>query len=83
MKNPFYEMSVKIHEYFERKKTSRLPKAGLTGARAGIAARRRTTLTKHVFIWAMLIIPITSWLVFWLYANFKMILMAFQTPQGE
>ena len=83
MKNPFYELSVKIHEYFARKKTSCLPKAGLTDARAGIAARRRTTLKKHVFIWTMLIIPIASWLVFWLFTNFKMILMAFQTPQGE
>lgn len=53
-----------------------------TPLKAGIAARRRTLIKKHVFICTMLGIPIISWLVFWFYTNLSMILMAFQTPKG-
>lgn len=45
--------------------------------------RKKIDVPKTVFIVSMLAIPIISWLVFWLYGNFNMILMAFQTPTGE
>ena len=38
--------------------------------------------SKTVFIVSMLIIPIISWLVFWLYVNIDMILLAFKDPNG-
>lgn len=45
--------------------------------------RKKTEWSRIVFIVSMLAIPIISWLIFWLYGNFNMILMAFQTPTGE
>ena len=45
--------------------------------------RKKHDWSKTVFIVSMLAIPVVSWLVFWLYGNFNMILMAFQTPTGE
>lgn len=45
--------------------------------------RKKTEWSRIEFIVSMLAIPIISWLVFWLYGNFNMILMAFQTPTGE
>lgn len=60
--------------YFEEKKGR-----SFFGRKAFRGARRGQT----VFIVAMLAVPVGSWLVFWLYANFDMILMAFQTPDGD
>lgn len=82
MKNPFYELSVKIHERFAAKKRARGRDTVVLDNFAA-KSRRRGLIRKHVFIWSMLGIPIASWLVFWLYTNFNMILMAFQTPQGD
>lgn len=45
--------------------------------------RKKIERSRIVFIVSMLAIPIISWLIFWLYGNFNMILMAFQTPTGE
>ena len=45
--------------------------------------RKKIEWSRIVFIVSMLAIPIISWLIFWLYGNFNMILMAFQTPTGE
>lgn len=45
--------------------------------------RKKTEWSRIEFIVSMLAIPIISWLIFWLYGNFNMILMAFQTPTGE
>ncbi len=45
--------------------------------------QKKKNRSQTIFIVSMLIIPICSWLVFWLYANLDMILMAFQTPSGE
>ena len=83
MKNPFYDLRVKIHESAERRRANRPPKAELPIGKARVIARQCTVMKKHLFIWTMLIIPILSWLVFWFYTNFNMILMAFQTPQGD
>lgn len=44
--------------------------------------RRKTLLKKHIFIWTMLAGPIACWLIFYLYTNIDMVVMAFQTPQG-
>lgn len=45
--------------------------------------RKKIEWSRTIFIISMLAIPIVSWLIFWLYGNFNMILMAFQTPTGE
>lgn len=45
--------------------------------------RKKIEWSRTIFIVSMLAIPIVSWLIFWLYGNFNMILMAFQTPTGE
>jgi len=45
--------------------------------------RKKTEWSRIVFIVSMLAIPVVSWLIFWLYGNLNMILMAFQTPTGE
>ena len=45
--------------------------------------RKKIEWSRIVVIVSMLAIPIISWLIFWLYGNFNMILMAFQTPTGE
>ena len=82
MIRPLYELRVKIHEAWAKQKRNAPPKPELPAAEANIVARRRTLAKKHLFIWTMLIIPIASWLVFWLYTNLSMILMAFQTPNG-
>ena len=44
---------------------------------------KRRDIGRTVFIVSMLAIPIVSWLVFWLYTNSSMIIMAFQSPMGE
>lgn len=38
---------------------------------------------KHIFIIALLIIPIVHWLIFWFYINVQTIMLAFQNKQGE
>ncbi len=43
-------------------------------------AKRETVFKRRVFIWSFLALPILSFLVFYLYANFNSILMAFQRP---
>ena len=45
--------------------------------------QRKKNRSQTIFIVCMLGVPIVSWLVFWLYTNFDMILMAFQTPDKE
>ena len=50
---------------------------------SGRRKKKRHDVGKAVFIVSMLAIPIISWLVFWLYTNSSMIVMAFQTAQGE
>ena len=44
----------------------------------------KNTLRQKIFLVSMLIVPITHFLVFWVYVNFNSILMAFQTltPNG-
>ena len=41
------------------------------------------TFKKYGFVVSMLIIPIISWLVFWLYSNIDMILLAFKDVSGH
>lgn len=40
-------------------------------------------VSKNIFIVSMLIIPIASWLIFWLYINMDMILLAFKDVHGN
>lgn len=47
------------------------PKKGLFNSRS-----------KQIFLISMLAIPITHWLVFWLYVNLSSITLAFQAPTG-
>ncbi len=42
--------------------------------------KRRTIMQRRVFIWSFLGLPILSFLVFYVYANFNSIVMAFQRP---
>ncbi len=42
--------------------------------------KRKTVRQRRVFIWSFLGIPILSFLVFYVYANFNSIIMAFQRP---
>ncbi len=42
--------------------------------------KRQTLFKRRVFIWSFLALPILSFLVFYLYANFNSIIMAFQRP---
>ncbi len=44
------------------------------------SAKKKTVFRRRVFIWTFLGLPILSFLVFYLYANFNSILMAFQRP---
>ena len=40
-------------------------------------------VSKNIFIVSMLFIPICSWIIFWLFVNIDMILMAFEDPAGK
>lgn len=42
----------------------------------------KTTVSKYIFVVSMLILPIVSWLFFWLYTNIDMILLAFRDLDG-
>ncbi len=42
--------------------------------------KRKALLSRRIFIWSFLALPLLSFLVFYLYANFNSILMAFQRP---
>lgn len=44
---------------------------------------QKKNVSKNIFIVSMLFIPIASWLIFWLYVNLDMILMAFKDPVGK
>ena len=43
----------------------------------------RKNVSKNIFVISMLIIPICSWLLFWLYVNIDMIFLAFQDTAGK
>lgn len=46
---------------------------------AGNKSKKKTDWQKNIFLIIILFVPITNFLVFWLYINFDSILMAFQT----
>ena len=52
----------------------------MTGTRGGYGMSRKPLRKRRerLFLFCMLILPFTQWLVFWLYVNFSSIILAFQ-----
>lgn len=80
IKDVFYDLNVKISQSVRKK---RGPSTLLMTEKNVRKNKRKLAIQKNIFIWSLLILPIINWLIFWLYANFNMILMAFQTPDGS